>query len=76
MTARIPPEKRTKILNMIEPVLTPTCTEVSAKHMESLNRRLLQAPSQATSATCAQGTRSGWMARRSLNWWAARGAWR
>ena len=31
MTARIPPEKRTKILNMIEPVLAPACTEVSAK---------------------------------------------
>ena len=37
MTARIPPEKRTKILNMIEPVLAPACTEVSAKHAESLN---------------------------------------
>ena len=37
MTARIPPEKRTKNLNMIEPVLAPACTEVSAKHAESLN---------------------------------------
>jgi hypothetical protein len=40
MTARIPPEKRTKILNMIEPVLAPTCTKVGAKHMKSLNSLL------------------------------------
>jgi hypothetical protein len=37
MTARISPEKRTKILKMIEPMLAPTCTEVSGKQMASLN---------------------------------------
>jgi hypothetical protein len=35
---------------------------------------LQQALSQATLATFAQGTRFGWKARRSLNWWAAQGA--
>ena len=39
MTARIPPEKRTKILNTIEPVLAPTCTEISVKHAESLSAK-------------------------------------
>jgi hypothetical protein len=37
MSPSAQPEKRTKILNMTEPVLALTCTEVSAKHMESLN---------------------------------------